>query len=355
MERKQAERGVALAMALLVMVLITILLAAGFAAMSSERRVNANDEVALDAFTMAETGLENFMANRATYGFTAAPPAVIESTRVTQGSGYVDVVLSQVRADTVAQRWGYVLRAHAENQVAALSGTPQGERTVAEYVLWQPAKMTVLAGFTSLSGLQKNGNSGSLSGTDSCGKAPNVAGVAVPTIPGYIGPPGPVSGNPPIQYLGTPSQATTAAGINWPAIVNGTAPIQPDITVPPSSFPSFADPNSWPVVMVVGNFTLPYAGRGTLIVTGDLTVSGSNMWDGVVLAGGNLISNGNNVVEGAVVTGLNVELGQSVSMASVGNGTKTYQYNSCNVARAMAKTAHLIGVTNAWVDNWPTY
>ncbi|HEX4602173.1 MAG TPA: hypothetical protein VH116_12320 [Gemmatimonadales bacterium] len=77
------------------------------------------------------------------------------------------------------------------------------------------------------------------------------------------------------------------------------------------------------------------------------------MRDGVALVGGNLISNGNTVVEGAVVTGLNVELGQSVPMASVGNGTKTYQYNSCNVARAMAKTAKLVGVTNAWVDKWP--
>ncbi|HEX4574981.1 MAG TPA: pilus assembly PilX N-terminal domain-containing protein, partial [Gemmatimonadales bacterium] len=216
MARKTGERGVALAMALLVMVLITILLAAGFAAMSSERRVNANDEVALDAFTMAESSMESFMGNRATYGFTAVPPAVIESTRVTQGNGYVDVVLQHVRADTVAGRYGYVLRAHAENQVASLSGTPQGERTVAEYVMWQPAKMTVLAGFTSLSGLQKLGVSGSLSGTDSCGKSTNVAGVAVPTVPGYIGPPGPVSGNPPIQYLGTATQAASATGINWP-------------------------------------------------------------------------------------------------------------------------------------------
>ena len=38
-----SRRGVALPMALLVVVVLTILLAAGFAALSSERRVHAND------------------------------------------------------------------------------------------------------------------------------------------------------------------------------------------------------------------------------------------------------------------------------------------------------------------------
>ena len=39
----------------------------------------------------------------------------------------------------------------------------------------------------------------------------------------------------------------------------------------------------------------------------------------------------------------------------VGNGTKQFNYNSCNVANAMAKMAQLVGYSNAWVDNWPTY
>ena len=55
------------------------------------------------------------------------------------------------------------------------------------------------------------------------------------------------------------------------------------------------------------------------------------------------------------MSGLNVELGLSVPQNAVGNGTKTYQYNSCNVLNAMTKTAHLVPYTNAWVDNWPTY
>ncbi|HEX4629292.1 MAG TPA: hypothetical protein VH137_10940 [Gemmatimonadales bacterium] len=355
MNRIQSERGVALGMVLLVTVVLTLVLAAGFAAMSGERRVVANDETSLDAFALAQNGLELFMTKRDSFGFAASPPAVSESTRATFGGGYVDIVLKQVRADAANNRYGYAIRAHGVNTDPALSGTPQGERTVGEYAVWQVGNMNVLSGWTSLTGLQKNGNSGTLSGDDGCNKVPPVAGVAVPTNPGYIGPPGPVSGNPPVQNLGTQQQAVQATKINWDAIVNQNA-VQPDYTIPPDSWGSinFA-PSSWPVIKVIGDFTLPGAGQGTLIVTGNLTVTGSNMWQGVILAGGNVVSNGNNTVEGAVVSGLNVQFGQSLPIASIGNGTKTYQYNSCNVASAMAKQAKLVPYTNAWVDNWPTY
>jgi len=63
MKQPRSERGVALPGVLLTVVL-AILPAAGFAGLSSERRVHANDEAALDAFTLAETGLELFLAKR---------------------------------------------------------------------------------------------------------------------------------------------------------------------------------------------------------------------------------------------------------------------------------------------------
>ncbi len=353
MERIQSERGVALGMVLLVTVVLTLVLAAGFAAMSGERRVVANDEVALDAFALAQNGLELFMAKRDSFGFVAQPPAASESTRATFAGGYVDVVLKQVRADAANKRYGYAVRAHGISTDPALSGTPRGERTVGEYAVWQVGNMNVLSGWTSLTGLQKNGTSGTLTGDDGCGKKAPVAGVAVPTNPGYTGPAGPISGNPPVLNLGTESQSVAATKIDWDGIVNKSA-LQPDYTIPPASWGSI-DFTNWPTIKVLGDFSLPGAGQGTLIVTGDLTISGSNMWDGVILAGGNLTSNGNNTVEGAVVSGLNVQFGASLPQASVGNGTKTYQYNSCNVESAMAKQAKLVPFTNAWVDNWPTY
>jgi hypothetical protein len=349
----RSERGVALGMVLLVTVVLTLVLMAGFAAMSGERRVVANDEASRNAFVLAQNGLELFMAKRDSLGFVASPPAATESTRATFGGGYVDVVLKQVRADTVNNRYGYAIRAHAVSTDPALSGAPRGERTVGEYAVWQIGTMHVVSGWTSLTGLQLNSASGSLTGNDGCSKMTPVAGVAVPTSPGYIGPASLVSGNPPVLYLGTQQQAVQSTKIDWDGILNKNA-VPFDYVIPPASWASITF-TKWPTIKVIGDFTLPGAGQGTLIVTGNVTISGSKMWQGVILVGGNLTSNGNNTVEGAVVSGLNVQFGASLPIATLGNGTRTYQYNSCNVASAMAKQAKLVPYTNAWVDNWPTY
>ena len=73
-------------------------------------------------------------------------------------------------------------------QQRMMAGTPQATRSVAQYAYWLSTPISVLAGWESLSGLQKNGNSGSLSGVDGCAPpAPTLPGVAVPTVPGYMG------------------------------------------------------------------------------------------------------------------------------------------------------------------------
>ena len=111
------------------------------------------------------------------------------------------------------------------------------------------------AGWTSLSGLHKNGASGTLTGDDGCGAVPSVAGVAVPTNPGYTGHTGPVSGNPPILNLGTTAQTVAATKIDWDGIVNKGA-ITPDITIPPGSWPASFPANDWPVIKLVGDWGL---------------------------------------------------------------------------------------------------
>jgi hypothetical protein len=79
------------------------------------------------------------------------------------------------------------------------------------------------------------------------------------------------------------------------------------------------------------------------------------MWRGIILVGGVLTSNGNNTVQGAVMSGLNMLLGQTVAESNVGNGTKTYEYNSCYVASSLAALSQLQPVNNAWADNWAGY
>src|SRR5690606_8425737 len=142
----------------------------------------------------------------------------------------------------------------------------------------------------------------------------------------------------------TPAGMAPHVKIDWDGIVNHNA-IAPDVVIPTDPWPSFSDPNYWPVVRVnTPNWTLPNDGRGTLIVTGNLTIPGHLQWEGIVLVGGVLTSNGNNTVLGATVSGLNVKLGMSVPISDVGNGTKTYQYDSCNVAAAAARFATLVQI-----------
>ena len=91
-----------------------------------------------------------------------------------------------------------------------------------------------------------------------------------------------------------------------------------------------------------------------LIVTGSLILNGSVSWDGVILVGNDITSNGNSTISGATVSGLNEKLGTYVPGAT-GNGTKQYNYNSCEVAKATTTMGALVTLRNTWVDNWVEY
>jgi hypothetical protein len=215
--------------------------------------------------------------------------------------------------------------------------------------------MQVLAGWTALSGLQQNGGAGTLGGIDVCGDSAAIAGVVVPVNPGYSGKTIAV-GDPPVD-----SVAPDSVAIDWNGILNLGA-ITPTITIPPGSWPAtamttaYGDPNStyYPIVRANGDFVLPTSGRGMLIVTGSLTFNGSVGWDGVILVGNDITSNGTSTISGATVSGLNVKLGTYVPGAT-GNGTKQYNYNSCEVAKATTTMGALVTLRNTWVDNWVEY
>ena len=101
-----------------------------------------------------------------------------------------------------------------------------------------------------------------------------------------------------------------------------------------------------------------------IIATGNVSINGNLTWHGVLLVGGNITSNGNNgggtigtdsVMAGATVSGLNVKLGMTVPDPSTANGTKQYQYDSCEVAKATTTMGSLVTLRNTWVDNWVEY
>ncbi len=354
------RRGFALPVAILVIAVLTIMLAGGFSLVSAERRSVSDQKSQISAFRIAEQGLEIYLIRRDSL-LAGSPnylkiPGAKDSVRIMLSGGYADVSLTRLRPPTGTQSGLYIARSKGTETAGVYAGTPQGVRTVAQYVLWESAPMQVLAGWTALSGLDKNGVAGTLSGIDQCGLDPSVAGVDVPINPGYEGQTQAATGVPAIDTI-----TRDSVRIDWAGIVNQNA-IPAAIVMPGAAWPqtameaSYADTGStyYPVVRVNGDFVLPSSGTGLLIVTGALTISGSNAWRGVLLVGGQITSNGGNGIYGATVSGLNVKLGLTVPIATA-NGTKTYVYNSCNVAKATMGSGALVTLRNTWVDNWVEY
>ncbi len=357
---RRARRGSALILSLLVIVVLSVTVAGTLSMMLSERKSLGDFEASVDAYDLARSAYDEFIADPtgALAGF--APPTWVgpDSVYFTFPTGYAYVSVQRVMPAAGTTPATYLVRSRAVRTAFRSGNTPSAERIFAQYAQWSTGSLGTLSAWTSLSGLHKNGGSGTISGVDACGATPSVAGVAVPTVPGYTQNGGSTvpNGSPPILDMGTQANADSMVKIDWAGIVNGAA-LTPDITIPGGSWPGFSNASYWPVIYVdqPGAFSVPGAGRGVLIVRNDLTISGSNMWSGVILVGGTLTSNGNNTVSGAVVSGLNVLLGQAVPVNAVGNGNKTFEYNSCNITSATARFGGLIPLRNTSVDNWPSY
>ena len=406
--------GFALPLAIMVLALLTIGLVAGFAMSTSEMSATASQRAQARAYSYAQMGLEQFLTFRKELTCTPSPakgytkaqaspcgfcpqcwtanatagngtvnanldtlPTVAESVTVTFTSGKAFVRAVPVWLDVAKGKGTYFITSTGTDNLSTIatgSGmTGTASRTVGVYVKWDRTTMNVMGALVSFSGIVKNGT-GDISGIDACGADTNVAGINVPAnesvdVKGNSFTP---TGNPPYDTLKTFSQDSSSAKLDWQGVVNGSS-LTADIDITTSStanFPStgtFAsDTNYWPIIHIHnaqtspgwnGNFALPWKGRGMLVVDGDLTISGSNQWDGVVLVGGQLTSNGNNVTSGTVMAGLNRLIGVSaaaVDDASL-NGTKSYQYNSCSVKKATTSMARYTMLPNTWMDDIAQY
>jgi hypothetical protein len=345
-------------MTILVIALMGVAVAITYSRLSSERRITSDGQAQIDAFTVAQSGLSNYMA-----GLNGKPGASADVTINGLPGGSAQVSLHMLRESTSTLLPAvYVItsRGTATGSTRFDARVPAAERTVATYALWTPAPLDLDAAITSLGGMDKAGGSGSMNGNDACGVNPPIAGVATPNGL-YTGAPSPIDGDPdntpvPLGTQGPGGTAQDEVDIDWAGIV-----AWPNTTMMPDLVYSGAWPgdfSNWPVIRVNNNpgadFDLPADGKGILIVTGNLTLGGSRTWEGLILAGGWVRSNGSNTVRGAVISGLNVKLGQIVGVSQM-NGSKSYQYDSCALTRALGKVGSLQRVRNGWTDTWSSY
>ena len=373
--------GFALPLVVVFLVVLSFALAAGLAATAAEGTTMTAQKGQNRAYTIAEQGLQRFLISRDSlcrlnnYTTCVQDPSAVtsgqDSVQFAVRGGYAVIVARMLRPqqgtkDTIPAL--FFVRARGVDSTAKLRGgdTTNSVRSVGMMVQWQTVTMNVTGAWTSLSGLQKQGSAGQIDGNDQCGRKPAVAGVLVPkgdySASGGFTP----TGNPPLDTTKTLAQIESQVTIDWNGIINGNALAPYDFEVPPNNFPDgtyFADSTKWPIIRVhSNNFSLPNAGRGIIIADSDFTISGSNMWAGIILIGGKLTSNGNNTTSGATVSGLNYLLpgaqqpGQGyINDDATANGTKSYVYNSCNVMKATQKLKHYVALPNTWIDDIPIW
>lgn len=354
------RRGATLPLTVIVIAVMAVSVAISYHRLSSERGITGDGQAQVDAFAVAQSGLNSYLA-----GLDGMPAPSHDTTITGLAGGSAQVSLRRLKDSvmtTSLEPAVFIITARGLNTTAKRFGPriPPAERTVATYAHWVPAPFDLNAAFTSLSGLDKNGNSGALDGNDACAGSgqPPIPGVAVPNGQ-YTGHTGPINGNPdntPVG-IGTPGTAGTAkdeVAIDWGGITSGSV-LPADYVYPIDAWPTAGQFAHWPVVRANGNLSLPGNGKGILIVTGDLTLSGNVQWEGLALVGGTLTSNGNNTINGAVVSGLNVKLGVAVPQTAIGNGNKTFQYHSCNLTRALGHVGSIQRIRNGWTDTWSSY
>jgi Tfp pilus assembly protein PilX len=370
------RRGFALPMTIMVIVVLTAALTSAFVATASETTTNVALRGQSRAFMVAQMGLERFLENPNELALCpkcdslrATPAVDVFRQEIDGDSVYITVTrIRHQSAPTVPAV--YFIQARGVDKRSKLSGrlaTVDAERSVGMYAQWNTNTMQVRSAWTSLTGLDKNGTAGLLSGKDQCGEAPAIAGTTVPKGQfTHDGGSGWAEGNPPVDTSMTASALADSMKIDWNSIINNNT-MPADITVPANAFPSEAwfdaDTSRWPVIRITASgYALPNRGRGIIIAEGDFVISGSNMWDGVVLVGGKLVSNGSNTVAGATISGLNVLLdgastpGEShLDDGAAANGQKIYQYSSCKVARATKSLQRYRVLANTWADNLPSW
>lgn len=357
--RIEDEGGFALVMALLALVGMTLLGAAGYLLSNADYRINQSHRAATQAFYVADAGLEEFMG-------TGKPET--DTVTYTHAEGTAEVWATKL-IDIDAETAMYRVTSRGQHT------PPEGgsaQRTISTVAILKAAQFNINAAFTAPPGLQKNGISGTLSGMDAadweeCGLAgpQDVAGVAVPPDgleynggggqgKGGGGDPPGVYGDPAVDDSQESDALLSATNIPWSSVRNGSY-ASADYVYPQDAWPSFGSlpSDEFPMVLVdEASFSVnpTHSGRGTLVVTGDFMIDGAWIWDGVVLVGGTVTSNGGNQIRGAVVGGLNLMNGEDVDEMQLGNGTWNYQYHSCNVLWALKGIGTLSEEPGTWSE-----
>lgn len=322
--RTGAVPGFALLGALLALVVLSLLAAAGLLVASAEVDVSARHRAAGEAHLRAEAGLGRLLAE------TVGPPP---SSRV--------VAVPGGTAEVVVERLVRFPDGRSLYRIGSRSGAEGGElREVERLASSLPPLGPVPAALVAVRGAAGGGAGSRVSGLDGApadGCHPPseaVAGVSVPTG-GAVGlTVDRLEGLPPVREAADPSE---------PATSDGSSTVDRLLAV------GAAD---GPVVVAADGTVLDAAASGTgiLVSPGSLHLEDGFRWEGVVVSGGTLSVRGGPAVSGAVLAGLG-STGDTLTGAvdvDLGGGAVEVAYDRCAVAAAVLATARLAPVPGTW-------
>lgn len=318
--RARADPGYALLGALLALVVLSLLAAAGLLLTSVEVDVAGSHREAAEALLRAEAGLGRAFAE--TLG---APP----SSRLLPVPGGTAEVAAELLVRFEDGRPLYRLRSR--------SRSPGGElREVERLAVALPPLGPVPAALTAPHGVSGGGAEARVSGLDraptgGCERAPrDAAGVSV--LPGGAAEmtAGRVEGTPPVRETTYPTE---------PAMEEGAAVVDRLLALAAAA---------GPVVAVAAGARIGSAasGSGVLVSPGALVMEDGFRWEGVVVAGGALSLRGAPVVHGAVLAGVGTGSDSLSGAAGVdlGGGAVEIAYDRCRVEAALLAAARLVPV-----------
>lgn len=348
----------ALAVTLIAILVIGVLAAAGYGMANVELDTSRDYRAATEAFYVADRGMNRYLAEDA----DSLPSPV--SYDFPEGSATVTV-------ERVTWNMQYEEELHRVRSTGTYEA-PDGEsvtRTVSNVLLATPLLPIFPSGalVSSTTVEQEGGPSSQFDGVDAytggdakCDAADidgDVTGIVADSFQVSGGGSGGgrcesganVSPDPPGPECRSDATDEFMSAEQWSTIKNWEA----DHTI--SGGDPFPSTDGWEIVKIEGDSynrdSGSKSGKGILIVENDFTSNGNFTWDGIILAGGSVsASNGTQTVNGAVITGLNELLGEDVSGYSLGNGTKKYLYNSCNVYRASITNYRVSRVPASWYE-----
>lgn len=349
------EGGFALLVALVALVALTALATGGIWIADNDYQSARSFGEGQRAFYAADAALEEFLG---TYGLR--PPS---SKAYDFGNGETATVSA-----VLLRRYPNVYKVEATGRVE-VSGEVVATRTVgtmAEVDLG-PFPQPNSSLFSPL-GVMNRGGAGVISGYDQfdpqapgqCphGRVQDQNGIVVSDDPGYRGNPTIVSGSPNDILEQDRDRMLNGLDLDWQGVVEGRS-VEPDLTVDPADMADWPDfdtvpATEWPVIYATGKEkTLTLSGNddghGLLMTRGDLSLSGTFVWKGMVVVGGRVVAgHGDQTLDGSLMSGLNLALGEDVRDADLLRGENDFQYHSCNVRMARSGTSSLVRVPGTW-------